>query len=113
MEAIVARRLEGMVAKRMASPYRPGERSPDWRKVAFRHRTRAVVGGFTQGQGSRAGSFGALLLGLFDGDSLRYIGSVGTGFDGPTAAIRTALDALAVSVHLPIGPGPPPGPRPG
>ena len=97
-EAIVARSLEGMVGKRTASPYRPGERSADWRKVAFRHTARAVVGGFTPGRGSRAGSFGALLLGLFEGGSLRYIGSVGTGFDGATrAAIRATLDTLAVS----------------
>ena len=84
-----------MVAKRIDSPYRPGTRSPDWRKVARVDQVRAVVGGFLPGEGSRAATFGSLLLGLVDGDRLRYIGSVGTGFDGPTLhAIRAALDQM-------------------
>ncbi len=56
---------------------------------------RAVVGGYLPGERSRASTFGALLLGLADGDTLRYIGSVGTGFTGATLqAIRTALDEM-------------------
>jgi bifunctional non-homologous end joining protein LigD len=38
-----------------------------------------VVGGFTAPRGSRH-YFGALLLGLYDGKRLRYVGKVGTGF---------------------------------
>jgi bifunctional non-homologous end joining protein LigD len=90
--------LEGMVAKRMDSPYRPGVRSPDWRKVARVDQVRAVVGGFLPGVRSRATTFGSLLLGLVDGDRLRYIGSVGTGFDGPSLqAIRAALDEMVTA----------------
>ena len=95
-EAAAERGLEGIVAKRFASPYRPGERSPQWRKIPHVRRTRAVVGGFTESDGIRTGMFGALLLGVWDGPALRYVGSVGTGFDQATAkAIRDALDQMA------------------
>lgn len=94
---VLTRDLEGMVAKRAGSLYRPGVRSPDWRKVAHLHTARAVVGGFTPGEGGRRSSFGALVLGQWDGDRLRWVGNVGTGFtDRDLAAIRTALDDMVV-----------------
>jgi bifunctional non-homologous end joining protein LigD len=94
---VVDRDLEGIVAKRVGSPYRPGARSPDWRKIAHYRRVRAVVGGFTPGQGGRQGTFGALQLGLWDGPLLRWIGGVGSGFDERSlAAIRAALDEMRV-----------------
>lgn len=96
MRAVVAEGLEGIVAKRKGSVYRPGVRSADWRKVANVRRLRAVVGGFTPGTGARAGRFGALLVGLWDGEKLRWIGSVGTGFDDEAlGSIRATLDQLA------------------
>ena len=73
--------LEGIVAKRLGSRYQPGVRSPDWRKVGHFQQVRAVVGGYTPGSGGRGASFGALLLGLWFEGGLRWIGSVGTGFD--------------------------------
>lgn len=95
---VVQRDLEGMVAKRVGSPYRPGWRSADWRKVAHLHTVKAVVGGFTPGEGGRIGTFGALVLGLRDGDRLRWIGSVGTGFsDQDLSAIRIALGEMRSS----------------
>jgi bifunctional non-homologous end joining protein LigD len=75
--------LEGIVAKRYGSPYRPREHSPHWRKIPHVLRTRAVVGGFTDSSGACA--FGALLLGLWDGPNLRFVGSVGTGFTQESA----------------------------
>lgn len=96
-EAIGELGLEGMVAKRLDSPYRPGTRSPDWRKIVRYRTVRALVGGFTRGEGGRAGTFGSLLLGLADGGRLRWIGSVGTGFDDRSLRlIREALDAMTV-----------------
>lgn len=74
--------LEGIVAKKAGSRYQPGRRSPDWRKVPVKHSLRAVVGGYLAGEGSRASTFGSLLLGLYDGDDLRWIGAAGSGFDG-------------------------------
>jgi bifunctional non-homologous end joining protein LigD len=73
--------LEGVVAKRLASPYRPGLRSPDWRKIKNFRTQAVVVGGWRPGQGRRAGTIGSLLVGVPDDDGrLVYVGHVGTGF---------------------------------
>lgn len=73
--------LEGVVAKRLGSPYRPGVRSPDWRKIRRMQRDEFVVGGYRAGAGRRQGSFGSLLLGYHDpSGALRFAGSVGSGF---------------------------------
>ncbi len=75
--------LEGVVAKRLGSPYRPGRRSAEWIKVKNYRTQEAVIGGYTVGDGGRAATFGALLVGLPipGGQALAYAGSVGTGFD--------------------------------
>jgi len=105
-EVVRERDLEGMVAKRLGSPYRPGTRTPDWRKIHNNHTVRALVGGFTAGEGGRASTFGALLLGLRDGAALRWVGSAGTGFsDDALAMIRAHLDQIR-SDHSPFRPDP-------
>jgi bifunctional non-homologous end joining protein LigD len=71
---------EGVMAKRLDSPYRPGRRSPAWVKVKHQAEARVVVGGWRPGQGRRDGGIGSLLLGVREGGALRYIGKVGTGF---------------------------------
>ena len=82
LAATAERGLEGVMAKRLGAPYLPGTRSPAWRKVKVRRRLEVVIGGFTRGEGNRAGTFGALLVGLPETDgSLRFAGGVGTGFD--------------------------------
>lgn len=75
--------MEGVVAKRVDSPYRPGRRSSEWRKVRRFVRQELVVGGWLPGEGRLAGTMGALLVGCHDGENgtLRYAGRVGTGFD--------------------------------
>jgi bifunctional non-homologous end joining protein LigD len=65
--------LEGIVAKRKTSNYRPGKRSPDWLKIKARPQQEFVVFGFTEGKGSRK-HFGALLLGAYRNGRLRYLG---------------------------------------
>jgi bifunctional non-homologous end joining protein LigD len=73
--------LEGVVAKRLAAPYRPGVRSPEWRKVKNFRTQSVVVGGWRPGQGRRAGGIGSLLFGVPDDEGrLIYAGHVGTGF---------------------------------
>jgi bifunctional non-homologous end joining protein LigD len=89
LAAAAAQRLEGVVAKRLASVYRPGDRSPDWRKVKPTFRQEAVVGGINPGQGNRAGTVGSLLIGVQTPGGLAYAGKVGTGF---TAATLRLLD---------------------
>lgn len=97
-EFVVAHDLEGIVAKRRGSRYQPGVRSPDWRKIARFHQIRAIVGGFTPGEGGRSSTFGALLLGLSEGSRLRWVGAVGSGFsESSLRAIRAALDEMTVA----------------
>jgi bifunctional non-homologous end joining protein LigD len=72
--------LEGIVAKRAASPYHPGRRSDDWRKIKILKRQDCVIVGWTPGQGGRGGAFGALLLGVHRRGRLIWTGQVGTGF---------------------------------
>jgi len=81
-DAVTGQGLEGIVAKKRTSRYLPGRRSPEWRKIKVRRRARAVIGGWLPGEGSRAGTLGALLVGFVDPDGrLQYSGRVGTGFD--------------------------------
>jgi bifunctional non-homologous end joining protein LigD len=87
--------LEGIVSKRADSPYE-ATRGRAWQKVKCALRQEFVIGGYTDPQGSRAG-FGALLLGVYDGDALRYCGKVGTGFDDAMLKrLSSQLAALAV-----------------
>lgn len=74
---------EGVIAKLRGAPYEPGIRSRAWRKVKVRGEAEFVIGGYTPPQGSRA-EFGALLVGMFDGPKLRFVGKVGTGYTGET-----------------------------
>jgi bifunctional non-homologous end joining protein LigD len=71
--------LEGVIAKRADSSYVHG-RSPFWLKFKCVNEQEFVIGGFTDPKGSRKG-FGALLIGYYEGGTLRYAGKVGTGFD--------------------------------
>ena len=74
--------LEGVVAKRSDSRYTSG-RTKDWLKFKAVREVDAVVGGWTDPQGSRQ-YFGSLLVGLYEGEALRFIGGVGTGFANKT-----------------------------
>jgi len=74
--------IEGVMAKRQASAYQPGTRSPDWIKIKKRLKLDLVVGGYIPGQGQREPYFGGLLLGAYESDRLVYVGRVGSGFSG-------------------------------
>jgi bifunctional non-homologous end joining protein LigD len=74
------RRLEGIVAKRLGSPYRPGRRTKEWLKIKSIHDADIVIGGWTPGEGSRSSRFGAILAGAYDDDELVFLGAVGSGF---------------------------------
>lgn len=78
-EAAGRKGWEGIVAKDEESPYEPGKRSRSWLKVKVRKESEFVVGGFTEPAGART-DLGALLVGLYDGDHLRYTGKIGAGF---------------------------------
>jgi bifunctional non-homologous end joining protein LigD len=81
LEATRQRGMEGVVAKRRDSVYRPGRRSPSWRKVTHRSTQACLVGGWRP-ERSSAGRIGSLLLGVPSGEGLRYAGRVGSGLAG-------------------------------
>jgi bifunctional non-homologous end joining protein LigD len=86
--------LEGIVAKHGQSKYRIGARSKQWLKVKTHLAQEAVIAGFTQPRGGRKG-FGALALGVFEGDGLVFIGHCGGGFNAESIMeIRGKLDPL-------------------
>jgi bifunctional non-homologous end joining protein LigD len=72
--------LEGVVAKRLGSPYLPGKRGGAWLKIKNHRSQEVVIGGWLPGKGRRSGTIGALLAGYYEDGELRYAGKVGTGF---------------------------------
>jgi bifunctional non-homologous end joining protein LigD len=81
LAATEAQELEGVMAKRLGTSYRPGARSKDWRKVKHRRKAEVVIGGYTKGTGNRSGTFGSLLVGRWIDGVLAFAGGVGTGFN--------------------------------
>src|SRR5262245_56013246 len=73
--------LEGILAKLRRSTYEPGRRTPAWLKIKIRPEQELVVGGWTPGEGN-AKDLGALAVGVYEGDALRFAGKVGSGFTG-------------------------------
>jgi bifunctional non-homologous end joining protein LigD len=87
--------LEGVVAKREDSPYRPGLRSVDWHKLKLRQTQEVVIAGYTRGQGRRTAGFGALVVGVPEAGELRWAGNVGTGFsDSEIERLQGLLEPL-------------------
>jgi bifunctional non-homologous end joining protein LigD len=89
--------LEGIMAKLATSPYRTGQRSEEWLKIKTHLRQEVVIGGFTEPKGSRK-HLGALLLGVYEKDQLRYIGQSGSGFN------QESLNQLKASLELLVQP---------
>ena len=88
--------LEGIMGKKLDSPYEPGRRSGAWVKVKNRNRQEFVIGGWLDGEGKRSGHPGALLVGYYDKDKLVYAGKVGTGFtDAMLDQLQKAMKPLA------------------
>jgi bifunctional non-homologous end joining protein LigD len=86
--------LEGTIAKHAQSAYETGRRSRQWLKVKTQLAQEGVIAGFTEAGGGRK-YFGALVLGVFEGDKLMYIGHVGGGFrSNDLKDIREKLEPL-------------------
>ena len=89
LEAARRQGLEGIVAKRCDSPYRPGKRTGEWIKTRVWRRQEFVIGGYIPGEGRRAKRVGSLLIGYYDKrrselgkgkrQELRFAGGVGSG----------------------------------
>ena len=97
--------LEGIISKRRDAPYAPG-RGKGWLKTKCLLRQELVIGGFTDGEGSRNG-FGSLLLGYYEGKKLVYAGKVGTGFSMKTLKDLHASLAAIEQEASPYDPEPP------
>ncbi|HEX6117287.1 MAG TPA: non-homologous end-joining DNA ligase [Solirubrobacterales bacterium] len=106
------RGLEGIVAKRIGSPYCPGRRTDYWLKTRARRRQEFVIGGYNPGEGGRRGRIGSLLVGYWDStpeeadrlgreQKLVYAGGVGTGF---TEAMLDRLTRLLTPLVREIAP---------
>ncbi len=79
--------LEGIVSKKLASPYRSG-RSENWTKAKCRAGQEVVLGGWK----TTNGKFRSLMAGVYRGDHLAFVGMVGTGFGQDT--VRRIMPAL-------------------
>ena len=105
-EAARQRGLEGIMAKDRRSRYVPGARTLDWQKIKIRPEQELVVGGWTRGTG-KAIDLGALLVGVYEGDELRYAGKVGAGFTTVTRAELLAAIATRSRDTSPFSTPPP------
>jgi bifunctional non-homologous end joining protein LigD len=68
------------MGKRKGSKYL-SKRSPDWIKIKVRTLIDVQIIGYTKGNGDRADVLGAIHVGILEGNTLKYMGKVGTGFD--------------------------------
>jgi bifunctional non-homologous end joining protein LigD len=100
--------LEGVVAKRSTSRYRPGYRTPDWLKVKFVRRGEFVVIGWEADAADPSRQLSSLLLGYYDGTELRFAGKVGSGLSGRSSAQLQA--SLATRAGTPLAQAPPHSP---
>jgi bifunctional non-homologous end joining protein LigD len=71
--------LEGLIGKRKGSRYEAGKRTGAWVKIKLHQEQEFVIGGYTEPEGARK-HFGALLVGFYEGKTLKFTGRVGTGF---------------------------------
>ena len=83
IKAMQARGLEGLIAKKRESRYEPGRRSGAWVKFKWTNEQEFVIGGYTKPKGARS-HFGAILVGFYERDKLRFAAKVGTGFNEAT-----------------------------
>jgi bifunctional non-homologous end joining protein LigD len=98
--------LEGIISKLRDSPYRPG-RGKAWVKSKCSARQEFVVAGFLPSTVSPR-SIGSLVLGVYDGDRLKPVGRVGTGF---SVALAEQLYAKLDDLQTDTQPFHPPLPR--
>jgi bifunctional non-homologous end joining protein LigD len=96
-EAAREKGLEGVVAKRFDSPYRAGQRHPDWLQIDAVRRADFAVMGFIPQAGHIL--LEALIVGTYDGRSFRPVGRVVGGYDRMISIrLRKALDSLPAAL---------------
>src|SRR3989442_38406 len=100
--------LEGIMGKKLDSPYESGRRSGLWVKVKNRMGQELVIGGWLEGEGKRRGLPGSLLVGYYDDGEVVYAGKVGTGFTDATLAKLSEAVKTPQRQTSPFGKGYPP-----
>ncbi len=90
--AVIARGLEGIIAKHKRTRYYTGKRSKDWIKIKKKATLDCVICGITAGEGEREDTFGSLILGVYHEGKLVHVGRVGTGFS--EAGRRSIIERL-------------------
>jgi bifunctional non-homologous end joining protein LigD len=75
--------LEGIISKLADAPYRSG-RGKDWLKSKCSARQEFVVAGYVPSTAA-VNAIGSLVMGVYDGDELRHVGRVGTGYSASLA----------------------------
>ena len=121
LEAARHQGLEGIVAKRCDSPYRPGRRSGEWIKERVWRNQEFVIGGFIPGEGRRSNRVGSLLVGYYDKrasdlhegetQTLRFAGGVGSGLTEELIDRLTRELGRRERPDSPFGVGAPSGPK--
>ena len=112
LEAVRAQGLEGVVAKRLDSPYREGSRSGEWVKERVWNRQEFVIGGHIPGEGRRADRVGSLLVGYYDDEGrLNCAGGVGSGLKEEDIKLLTVELRRLHRTTSPFDGAPPRGPK--
>jgi len=78
-EDLSTKGYEGVIAKEPGSAYMPGKRSDTWLKIKTTMMQEVIICGYTAPQNSRK-YFGSIILGIYSGTDMKYIGNCGTGF---------------------------------
>ena len=121
LEAARRQGLEGIVAKRCDSPYRPGRRSGEWIKERVWRRQEFVIGGYIPGEGRRTDRVGSLLVGYYDRrtselakgetQALHFAGGVGSGLTEDLIDSLTRELGRLERAESPFDVGAPTGPK--
>ncbi|MGH2984214.1 MAG: non-homologous end-joining DNA ligase [Solirubrobacterales bacterium] len=120
-EAARRQGLEGVVAKRLDSPYRPGKRTGEWIKARVWRRQEFVIGGYIPGEGRRSKRVGSLLVGYYDKrrselgrgeeQQLTFAGGVGSGLKEDDLDLLTRELGKRERPDSPFDRGAPKGPK--
>jgi len=87
--------LEGIVSKTSQSSYVSG-RGKSWVKAKCSTQQELVIAGYVPSSTGRK-AIGSLVLGVYEGGNLRYVGRVGTGFSsGVAEALFARLDMMRI-----------------
>ena len=104
-EKLSAKGYEGIIGKDPESSYLEGKRADTWLKIKASKIQEAVICGYTSPQNSRK-YFGSIILGIYKGINLQYIGNCGTGFtDASLKLLYNEFIKLAIS-HSPFATSP-------